>query len=105
MPTKTAKKDHVYGEVTSPTSLKRIFSMIRDDIETAKPRDELTEYYRRAGYLVTLTRSPAWRKKFGSEIGDIQDIAEAEFATTARKANRRAKDIGTEADYDDKWGD
>jgi hypothetical protein len=28
-----------------------------------------------------------------------------EFRKTARKINDRARQIGTEADYDEKWGD
>ena len=31
--------------------------------------------------------------------------AEDEFAKTARKINSRAKEVGTDANYDEKWGD
>ncbi len=68
-------------------------------------RSELTELYRRAGYLITLTNASSWEKKFGDEIDDIRETAEEEFARTARKINSRAKEIGTETNYDEKWGD
>lgn len=34
----------------------------------------------------------------------MRKTAEAEFSTTARKINRQAKAIGTNPDYDEKWG-
>lgn len=51
------------------------------------------------GYLVTLSYAPSWRKKFGSGVGEIREAAKEAFGTTARKLNRKAKEIGTEADY------
>ena len=70
----------------------------------SSPLKALTELYRRAGYLITLTHAPSWKEKFGDEADDLRRAAEAEFATTARAINRRAEAIGTEADYDEKWG-
>lgn len=106
MATKTKDKRHVYGEVSNEADLKRIFSLIRQDVEKARSRDELTEFYRRAGYLVTLTRSPAWNKKFGATEADrLMEIGENEFTRTARAANTRAREIATEADYDETWGE
>lgn len=68
-------------------------------------RDALTELHKRAGYLITLTHAPSWKEKFGDEAKELRKEAEKEFASTARKINRRAKEIGTDADYDEKWGD
>ena len=99
-----AKDRHIYGEVDNKTDLKNVFSEIRQDVESAKSRSELTELYRRAGYLITLTKASSWEKKFGDEIDDIRQTAEEEFAKTARKINSQAKTIGTDADYDEKWG-
>ncbi len=99
-----AHDTHVYGEVNSKTGLKKVFTEIRDDVEKAKSRSELTELHRRAGYLVTLSHAPSWKEKFGDEISTIRKTAEDEFSTTAHKINQRAKTIGTEADYDDTWG-
>ena len=99
-----AVKQHVYGEVNSEKDLKDIFEAIRRDVERADARDELTELYRRAGYLITLTRAPSWRKKFGDKAEELRRLAEEEFTRTARVINRRAAEIGTEPDYDEIWG-
>jgi hypothetical protein len=96
---------HIYGEVENKTDLREIFSAIRDDVKQARSREALTELYRRAGYLITLTHAPSWKEKFGAEAGDLRDEAEKDFATTARAINRRAREIGTEADYDERWGE
>jgi hypothetical protein len=100
-----AKEEHVYGEVDNKTDLQDIYSQIRDDVEKADSRDRLTELYRRAGYLITLTNAASWEDKFGDKIDDIRSTAEEEFSRTARAINRQAENIGTEADYDEKWGD
>jgi len=98
------KAQHIYGEVENKTDLKHVFSAIRGDIDQATSRDGLTELYKRAGYLITLTYAPSWKEKFGDEANDLRAAAEEQFTTTVRKLNRRAKTIGTEADYDEKWG-
>jgi hypothetical protein len=100
-----AKDTHIYGEVDNKTDLKKVFSEIRQDVENAKSRSDLTELHRRAGYLITLTNASSWEKKFGDDIRDIREVAEEEFAKTARKINRRAEEIGVEADYDEAWGE
>jgi len=96
---------HVYGEVNNKTDLKHIFTEIRQDVEKAKSRPDLTELYKRAGYLITLTHAPSWEEKFGRDASQLRNVAEEEFSSTARKINRRAKEIGEDADYDEKWGD
>jgi hypothetical protein len=96
---------HIYGEVNSKTGMKRVFSGIRRDVDAAGSRPSLTELYKRAGYLITLTHAPSWQEKFGKDAAVLQEVGEEEFRRTARKINRRAAQIGTEADYDDQWGD
>jgi hypothetical protein len=100
-----AQDRHVYGEVDNKTDLKEVFTEIRKDVESAGSRSDLTELYRRAGYLITLTNASSWEKKFGDEINEIRATAEDEFGKTVRKINSRAEEIGTDADYDEKWGD
>jgi len=100
-----AEKRHVYGEVENKTDLKEVFTAIRGDVEEALSREALTELYRRAGYLITLTHAPSWKEKFGDEADDLREAAEDEFARTARAINRRAGTIGTDADYDETWGE
>jgi hypothetical protein len=95
----------MYGEVNSKTGLQNVFVEIRHDVDSAKSRSDLTELYRRAGYLVTLTHAPSWQQKFGRRASGLRKVGEEEFARTARKVNRRAEKIGAKADYDEKWGD
>lgn len=100
-----ADDDNVYGEVDNKSDLSEIFTEIRHDVDQAGSRKELTELFRRAGYLITLTHAPSWEEKFGKKAADLRKLAEKEFTTTARRINRRAEEIGTEADYDETWGD
>jgi hypothetical protein len=95
----------VYGEVKSMTDMRRIFAEIRRDVQEAKSRPALTELYKRAGYLITLTHAPSWQEKFGKDAAKLRAVGEEEFRKTAHAINRRAAQIGTEADYDETWGD
>ncbi|MCC6801426.1 MAG: hypothetical protein IT319_00975 [Anaerolineae bacterium] len=99
-----AHDTHIYGEVDNKTDLHNVFLAIRKDADKAKSRGDLTELYRRAGYLITLTHAPSWKDKFGKDASDLRETAEGEFTTTARRINQRAKAIGTDADYDETWG-
>jgi hypothetical protein len=100
-----ARDRHIYGEVNNKSDLHKVFTEIRHDVDGARSRPDLTELYRRAGYLITLTHAPSWEEKFGEKAADLRREAEQEFATTARRINKRAGEIGTEADYDETWGD
>ena len=95
----------IYGEVHSKTGMKRVFKGIRRDVDSATSRSALTELYRRAGYLITLTHAPSWEEKFGNEAKGLREVGKEEFRRTARKINRRAHHIGTPADFDDTWGE
>jgi hypothetical protein len=99
-----AEDRHIYGEVNSKTGMKRVFTDIRRDVEGAKSRPALTELYRRAGYMITLTYAPSWDEKFGGNAAGLRRVGEDEFRKTARKINRQAETIGTDADYDERWG-
>jgi hypothetical protein len=100
-----ATNRHIYGEINSQTGMKNVFLAIRRDVEGAKSRPALTELYKRAGYLITLTHAPSWEEKFGKEARKLRKVGEEEFARTARKINSRAKQIGAASDYDEKWGE
>ena len=99
-----ADDEHVYGAVDNASDLRKIFAAIRDDVAQAKTREELTKLFRRAEYLIKLTYSPAWQKKFDSKVEELRQAAQSEFSTTARTINKRAAEIGTEPDYDETWG-
>src|ERR1700757_3396503 len=95
---------HIYGEVNSKTGMKRFSAHTRRDATSAGSRPALTELYKRAGYLITLAHAPSWEQKFGKEAPALRHLGEDEFRKTAHKINRRASEIGTEASYDEKWG-
>lgn len=99
-----AKSKQIYGEVENKSDLIKVFKAIRRDVGQADSRPALTELYKRAGYLITLTYAPSWQEKFGQKAEDLRKTAEEEFARTARKINQQAKKIGTEPDYDEQWG-
>jgi hypothetical protein len=99
-----AKDRHIYGEINSKTGMKNVFLMIRKDTDRAGSRPALTELYKRAGYLITLTHAPSWEEKFGKDAGALRKLGEEEFSKTAKKINHRAREINTKADYDEKWG-
>jgi hypothetical protein len=95
---------NIYGHVENKSDIVHIFEEIDEDVDSAKSRDDLTELYRRAGYIITLTYAASWHKKFGHKADNLRVAAENEFRKTARKINHRATEVGTEADYDEAWG-
>jgi len=99
-----AANKHIYGEINNKTDMKKVFSEIRSDVKQARSRPALTELYKRAGYLITLTHAPSWDKKFGRASGSLRKTGEEEFSKTARQINRRAKNLNAKADFDEKWG-
>ena len=99
-----SERHEVYGHIENETDLHHVFKKIREDVDAVDSRASLTELYRRAGYLITLTYAPSWIEKFGHEAERLRDIGQEEFRVTAHRINRRAKQIGTEADYEESWG-
>jgi len=95
---------NIYGEVKNESDLKEIYRAIRSEIEGARSRPALTELYKRAGYLITLTHTPAWKKRFGDRIASLRALGQEQFSITARSVNRRAEQIGVRGDYDETWG-
>jgi hypothetical protein len=95
---------HIYGEINNKTGMKRVFTEIRRNVAGAKSRPALTELYKRAGYLITLTYAPSWQQKFGKDAPALRRVGEDEFRRTAHRINRRATKIGTDADFEEKWG-
>jgi hypothetical protein len=107
----TAEKAHtkhgskpVYGHVDTKADIDKIFSEIRGDIKNAKSRATLTELYRRAGYLITLTYAPSWEERFGHKAASLRKEAEADFRETVKRLNKHAESIGEKGDYDEAWG-
>ncbi|HEV2473492.1 MAG TPA: hypothetical protein VGS41_12540 [Chthonomonadales bacterium] len=100
-----AETKNIYGEVDNASDVGEIFDKIRRDVKNAKSREALTELYRRAGYMITLTYAPSWEERFGAEASKLRKRAESEFRHTAKAINQRAEQINTDADYDEAWGE
>lgn len=94
----------ISGEINIKTDLEKVFTAIRGIVEIANSHSDLTELYNRAGYLITLIYEPSWVEKFGRDALVLRKIGEQEFRKTARWINRRAKQIGAEAIFDEDCG-
>lgn len=94
----TTKRD-IYGGVSSEYHLRRVFTDIRQDVDNASSRPALTELYRRAGYLITLTDAASRQETFGEWAE--RRLGERAFQQTAREIMSQ---IGTEANYHETWG-
>jgi hypothetical protein len=91
--------------IKNSADLTRIYAQIQTDVERAMDRPTLSELHKRANYLVTLTYTPSWMKRFGHHAMDLREAAHREYSKTAQAINRRARKIGTAADYDEQWGE
>jgi hypothetical protein len=95
----------MYGQINSETGMRGAFAKIRQDIVAAASWAQITKLYRRAGYLIMLTYAPSWQGTFGREDATaLREIGENEFGKTAKEINHRAAQIGTKANYNEKWG-
>ena len=97
------KDTHRYSEVDDKADLRRIFREIREDVENATTRENLTELYKRTGYMITMTHATPLEEKHDRDMKQRREITESEFARTVRVINNRAKEIGTDADYNENW--
>ncbi len=94
----------VYSHVCGKGDIDKIFADIRDDLGHAKSRATLTELYRRAGYLTTLTYAPSWEERFGDKAASLRREAAAAFRKLVKSLNAHADRIGEDGDYDESWG-
>jgi hypothetical protein len=84
------------------THVRRTFKEIRDVLEKAATKEDLTELYKQAVYMIMMTHSSPLNEK-DREMKRRREAAEHEFSRTVRAMNRRAKKIGVEADYRENW--
>ena len=96
------KDTHTDGEVHEK-DLYQVFREIREDVEKAQSHEELTELYKRTGYMITMTHATPVKEKADRDLQRRREIAEREFSMTVRAINNRAKEIGTNADYNENW--
>jgi len=90
-------------EITSDrTDVKRTFKEIREAVEKASSREDLTELYKQAVYMILMTHSTPVDEK-DRAMKKRREAAEKEFTRTVRMINRQAKKIGVEANYNEDW--
>ena len=93
----------IYGKVNSPEDIRRINCIIRDEMLYVENEEQLTDLKKRSDYLCTLTYSPFWKKKFGSIIEELREVALEENRITVREANYISKYKSFDKQYDP-WG-
>jgi hypothetical protein len=97
------KDTHTNIERNARTDLRGRFREIREDVEKAQSREELTELYKRNVYMILKTHSSPLDEKFDKDMKTRRETAEREFARTVHLINQQAKKIGVEADYSENW--
>jgi len=75
---------------------------IREAVEKANSREDLTELYKRTVYMILMTHSTPVDEK-DTEMKRRRETTEKEFGRTVRMINQRAKKIGVEPDYNEDW--
>jgi hypothetical protein len=88
---------------SDPTDPRGRFKEIRDDVEKAQTREDLTELYKRSVYMILLTHSSPLDEKVDRGLKRRRLTTEKEFARAVRTINRWAKKLGLEPDYDENW--
>ena len=83
----TRSTEVIYGHVNSPEDIRDINRKIRAEMESVTSKEELTELKRRSDHLCTLTRAPAWRKRFGDKVDELLQVAKEENRMTVERAN------------------
>ena len=82
--------------------VRRTFKEIRDVVEKAESREDLTELYKQTVYMILMTHSSPINE-IDREMKKRREAAEREFGRTVRSINRRATKIGVEPDYNEDW--
>jgi hypothetical protein len=79
------------------------FKQIREAVETAQSREDLTELYKQSVYMILMTHASPLDEKVDREMKRRRETTEREFARAVRMINQRAQKISVEADYSDDW--
>jgi len=91
-------RDTLIDEIHDRTDVRRTFEEIREALEKAASREDLTELYKQAVYMILMTHSSPLGEK-DRELRRRRQTTEQEFARTVRMINHRAKKIGVEVEY------
>ena len=96
-------KDTIIEEIHHDRKdVRHTFKDIRDALEKANSKEDLTELYKQTVYMILMTHSSPVNEK-DREMKRRRETVEREFARTMRAINRQAKKIGVEADYSEDW--
>ena len=95
-------RDTLIHEIHDRTDVRRTFREIREALEKAESREDLTELYKQTVYMILMTHSTPLNEK-DREMKRRRETTEREFIRTVRTINRRAKKIGVEEDYNENW--
>ena len=96
-------KDTLLDEVHVTTDVKRTFQEIREAVEKAQSKEDLTELYKQTVYMILMTHSSPIDEKHDREMRRRREITESEFASAVHMINKQAEKIGVEADYNENW--
>ncbi len=89
----------LYKSVQSLTDISIINCIIRDEMLKVNRVEELTDLKKRSDYLVTLSYSPFWKKKFKEKLEEIRELALIENRVSVKLANYIAKYKGWDKEY------
>jgi hypothetical protein len=81
----------IYGNIENSKDIGKINRKIRTEIRSAKSKSRITELKRRSGYLITLTYSPNFKKRYN--VKALRKRARSEYKLTAKVANARLKKV------------
>ena len=95
-------RDTLINEIHDRKDVRRTFEEIRAALEKAASREDLTELYKQAVYMILMTHSTPLNEK-DQEMKRGRERTEQEFTRTVHMMNERAKKINVEADYSEAW--
>ena len=94
---------HTHVEGNARTDMRGRFKEIREAVEEAQSKEDLTELYKRSVYMILMTHSSPIDEKVDRDLKRKRETAEREFARTVHAINKQARKMGVEADYDENW--
>ena len=95
-------RDTLIDEIHDRKDVRRTFAEIRAALEKAATREDLTELYKQAVYMILMTHSSPVNEH-DSAMKRRRQSTERQFARTVRFINQKAKKIGVEPDYNEDW--
>jgi hypothetical protein len=102
--TRVIKTAETSGEIQNVMDMRNAFSNIREEAPKSSSSANLTMLYGQAGNLIKLLDTQSFVERVGDEIDEFRQVAEEEFAQTAREINKRAVELGARSHYAERWG-